>query len=210
MRWNQSIPLQLESEIIHGTFSMREKNVNHIVLSVLGGRFLYFPIPQLLCLSGAGPSQANWLGPKSFYMNLCHAKTSLSPIFSSPSPGKGPVSCHSSERGHYVESSRPLPNRKGEKTNKRAKAQALQRPLQRTWCKTKNKQVTSTGLDNVTQWLINISKNHHVLSEALELSHKPLSNHSWNHHEVQNVSFLTQTIIKGQLRVLFITWALVL
>lgn len=34
---------------------------------------------KFLSLFGAGPTQANY-GPKSFYMNLCHARTSLSPI----------------------------------------------------------------------------------------------------------------------------------
>lgn len=75
---------------------------------------------KFLSLSGAGPSQANY-GPKSFYMNLCHAKTSLSPISSSPSPGTGPVLSRSSEQGNYVESLRP-PQSKGRENKQKSRS----------------------------------------------------------------------------------------
>lgn len=45
IRWNQSSPLRLESKIIHGTFSLREKNVNHIVSGVLEGQVFVVPHP---------------------------------------------------------------------------------------------------------------------------------------------------------------------
>ncbi len=49
-------------------------------------------------------------------MNLCHAKTSLSPISSSPSPKRGLVLFHSSERGHFVESSKGTENKQMSKS----------------------------------------------------------------------------------------------
>lgn len=142
-----SFPLHPKSKIIHGTLSMREKNANHIVLGVFSGAsFCVSPSPnscnriKFLSPPGDGPSQANY-GPKSFYMNLCHAKISLSPISSSPIPWKEPC---------FVQSlwARPLcwileaSNRKGEKTNTRRKKAGLQRQLQRAGCKTKNKQAS--------------------------------------------------------------------
>lgn len=46
MRWNQSFSPQLKRMIIHGTFSEREKNVNHIELGVYGASFCVSPSPH--------------------------------------------------------------------------------------------------------------------------------------------------------------------
>lgn len=48
MKSNQNFPFQLESEIIHGTFSTRGKNANHIVWGALLGKVsVVYPPPQL-------------------------------------------------------------------------------------------------------------------------------------------------------------------
>lgn len=57
MTWNQSSPLQLESKIIHGTFSRAEKNVNHIVSGVLLWHISVVPHPPTQFLELAQAKQ---------------------------------------------------------------------------------------------------------------------------------------------------------
>lgn len=98
MRSNQTFPFQLESEIIHGTLSTRQKNVNHIVWGVLVGKVSVVSPPPNSLQQNKIP-QPFWSWPKSsklwtkifLYKPLSRKKRSLSPISSSLSPGTGPV-----------------------------------------------------------------------------------------------------------------------
>lgn len=125
---------------------------------------------RFLSLSGAGPSQANYR-PKSFHMNL--------PSLVSSSAAAGLAAGLS----HSIESLRPLPNWKGENTN-RAKAQTLQRHFRDF---DEEQQSPNDGTDFASQIIVKYINKH--LSFGME-SQKPKQSQLETSFGPKNVSCL--------------------
>lgn len=193
MRWNQSSPFQLESEIIHGTFSTREKNVNHIVAGVsVGAGFCSSPSPsscyriKFLSLFWSGPKPSKLWTEIFLYEALSRKNISKPHLQLSLSEN----------RPHFI------PFLRAEPFCRILEASLIERERKQTKERKGPAETTSESLtpnakqasqidrpEQNAQWLINISKNHQLFREVLVLSYKPPKNHSWSHPEVQKCVF---------------------